>query len=311
MASRRAWRPPPTTRGPRRRRRVDSAPRRGPSSAAAVIAGSSNPTTRPKRTAASRKSPAASAASASASRAVASSRDSRPVRDGSGRDGWPGVVHRADDTRLARMCGRFTQERPASELAEIFAAEPLADELGPALQRRPDRRRARRRPARGAAGDHRVPLGPRPALVDRPQGRLADVQRPGRDDHHEPGLPRRLQAAPLPRPGRFVLRVEARGDGPPALPGRARRRAAAGAGRAVGRLEGPVDRAGPPHVHDRDDDAERGDGRPPRPDAGASSRRTPGSAGCDPDGRPSPASCWRCSSRPTRSRSASTPSTAT
>jgi putative SOS response-associated peptidase YedK len=29
------------------------------------------------------------------------------------------------------MCGRFSQERPASELAEIFAAEPLADELGP------------------------------------------------------------------------------------------------------------------------------------------------------------------------------------
>jgi putative SOS response-associated peptidase YedK len=28
------------------------------------------------------------------------------------------------------MCGRFTQERPASELAEIFSAEPLADELG-------------------------------------------------------------------------------------------------------------------------------------------------------------------------------------
>ena len=28
------------------------------------------------------------------------------------------------------MCGRFTQERPASELAEIFAAEPLIDELG-------------------------------------------------------------------------------------------------------------------------------------------------------------------------------------
>jgi putative SOS response-associated peptidase YedK len=28
------------------------------------------------------------------------------------------------------MCGRFAQERPASELAEIFAAEPLTDELG-------------------------------------------------------------------------------------------------------------------------------------------------------------------------------------
>jgi putative SOS response-associated peptidase YedK len=29
------------------------------------------------------------------------------------------------------MCGRFSQQRPASELAQIFAAEPLADELGP------------------------------------------------------------------------------------------------------------------------------------------------------------------------------------
>jgi putative SOS response-associated peptidase YedK len=28
------------------------------------------------------------------------------------------------------MCGRFSQQRPASELAEIFAAEPLVDELG-------------------------------------------------------------------------------------------------------------------------------------------------------------------------------------
>lgn len=35
-----------------------------------------------------------------------------------------------DDTRLGLMCGRFSQQRPASELAEIFAAEPLADELG-------------------------------------------------------------------------------------------------------------------------------------------------------------------------------------
>jgi putative SOS response-associated peptidase YedK len=28
------------------------------------------------------------------------------------------------------MCGRFTQQRPASELAEIFAAEPLVDDPG-------------------------------------------------------------------------------------------------------------------------------------------------------------------------------------
>jgi putative SOS response-associated peptidase YedK len=29
------------------------------------------------------------------------------------------------------MCGRFTQERPASDLADIFAAEPLVDDPGP------------------------------------------------------------------------------------------------------------------------------------------------------------------------------------
>jgi putative SOS response-associated peptidase YedK len=29
------------------------------------------------------------------------------------------------------MCGRFSQQRPASELAEIFAADPLGDELEP------------------------------------------------------------------------------------------------------------------------------------------------------------------------------------
>src|SRR3954466_8814638 len=28
------------------------------------------------------------------------------------------------------MCGRFTQQRPASELAEIFGAEPLAEDPG-------------------------------------------------------------------------------------------------------------------------------------------------------------------------------------
>ena len=28
------------------------------------------------------------------------------------------------------MCGRFTQQRPASELAEIFGAEPLMDDPG-------------------------------------------------------------------------------------------------------------------------------------------------------------------------------------
>jgi putative SOS response-associated peptidase YedK len=32
---------------------------------------------------------------------------------------------------LPIVCGRFSQQRPASDLAEIFAAEPLAEELGP------------------------------------------------------------------------------------------------------------------------------------------------------------------------------------
>ncbi|MGH2407237.1 MAG: SOS response-associated peptidase, partial [Candidatus Limnocylindrales bacterium] len=29
------------------------------------------------------------------------------------------------------MCGRFTQQRPAPELAELFKAEPLVEETGP------------------------------------------------------------------------------------------------------------------------------------------------------------------------------------
>jgi putative SOS response-associated peptidase YedK len=32
---------------------------------------------------------------------------------------------------LPVVCGRFSQQRPASELAEIFAAEPVGEELGP------------------------------------------------------------------------------------------------------------------------------------------------------------------------------------
>jgi putative SOS response-associated peptidase YedK len=37
---------------------------------------------------------------------------------------------RLDSTRVQGVCGRFVQERPASDLAEIFEAEPFADELG-------------------------------------------------------------------------------------------------------------------------------------------------------------------------------------
>ena len=97
-----------------------------------------------------------------------------------------------------RMCGRFTQQRPASELAEIFGAEPLADDPGGHYNVAPDGRGTRRRPARGPPRGHRLPLGADPALGDAGQGRLEHVQRPGRDADREPGLPRRLPAQALP-----------------------------------------------------------------------------------------------------------------
>ena len=98
----------------------------------------------------------------------------------------------------------------------------------------------------------------------------------------QPGLPRRVQAPPLPRPGRRVLRVEARRHGPPAVRDRPRRRPPARPRRPVGGLEGPGSdprRRHAAHVHDRHDDAERGHGRPPRPDAGRHPPTTPGTAG--------------------------------
>jgi putative SOS response-associated peptidase YedK len=39
--------------------------------------------------------------------------------------GWSGIGR--DSTRVHGVCGRFAQQRPASELAEIFGAEPLDD----------------------------------------------------------------------------------------------------------------------------------------------------------------------------------------
>ena len=82
-------------------------------------------------------------------------------------------------TRLRPVCGRFTQERPASELAEIFGAEPLADDPGRALQRGPDRRGDGRRPARRAARHHRLSLGPDPALGGRARRSARRCSTPG------------------------------------------------------------------------------------------------------------------------------------
>ena len=220
-----------------------------------------------------------------------------------------GVVHRPDDTRLAGMCGRFTQQRPASELAEIFGAEPLIDDPGERYNVAPTDEAAvvvQREDRRAVTG---LPLGPDPALGEGGQGRLAHVQRPGRDDHHQPGLPRRVRAQALPRPGRFVLRVEARGHGPPAVPGGPPRRRAARPRRACGR-------AGATRRPRRSGGRSRSSPRPrtrrwPTCTTGcrSSSTPTPGIAGSIRH-RPTPASSSACWSRTRTSSSMSTRSSA-
>ncbi len=232
------------------------------------MAGSSKPTTRWKWAPASAKSPEARRSPPRSSSVRATSRVSGPGRFGSG----PGVGGRASSI------GRTILDWP-----DVRTVHPAAAGIGAGrdlrgraarrrsrwpLQRRPDRRCPRRRAAGRAARADRLSLGPHPALGDRGPGRLEDDQRSGRDDHLEPGLPRRVRPQALPRPRRFVLRVEARRHGPAAVPDRPARRPAARACRAVGRLEGPGGRRRPAHLHDRDDHAERGDRGSARSDAG-------------------------------------------
>ena len=86
----------------------------------------------------------------------------------------------------------------------------------------------------------------------------------------EPGLPRRVRPQALPRPGRFVLRVEARGHRPAAVP--------RSSGATAGRSPSPAcGRAGSDPATDDvvrrtftivTTTPERRDRRPPRPDAG-------------------------------------------
>ena len=54
---------------------------------------------------------------------------SRSRAPGAGASAMGKAFHRADDTRWT-MCGRFSQQRPTSELAEIFGAEDLVDAPG-------------------------------------------------------------------------------------------------------------------------------------------------------------------------------------
>src|SRR4029079_1578008 len=106
-----------------------------PSSPAAVTSGSSKPTTRWYVASASPKSPASRRDAPGERGAAPASRLSGPVtcRSTAGGPPWGSSIAGTIQDRcvdLPIVCGRFSQERPASELAEIFAADPLAEELG-------------------------------------------------------------------------------------------------------------------------------------------------------------------------------------
>ena len=115
------------------------------------------------------------------------------------------------------MCGRFTQERPASELAEIFGAEPLVDEPGAQYNVAPTDEAlvVVQREERRAITAYRWGLIPHWATEAKVGSRMFNARAetlttsPAFRDPFEP------QA--LPRAGRFVLRVEARGHDPPAV----------------------------------------------------------------------------------------------
>ena len=209
---------------------------------------------------------------------MAASRLSRPVAPGSS-GGVGGGTSSIDPTILdlagcaddSRRSGR-PRSWPRSSAPSRSSTIPAGTTTSPRPTRRwsssSARNAGRSPPIAGASS----PTGPTEAKVG-----FADVQRPRGDDHHEPGVPRRVRAQALPRPGRFVLRMAARGQAPPPVPGRAARRTAARPGRPVGGLARPGDRDRPADVHDHHDHAERRARRPPRPDAGGDRRGRLGS----------------------------------
>ena len=141
------------------------------------------------------------------------------------------------------MCGRFTQERPASELAEIFGAEPLVDDPGGRYNVAPTDEAVVvvQRDERRAITAYRWGLIPHWATEAKVGSRMFNAR--AETLTTSPAFRDAFRRASLPRPGRFVLRVEAGGHGPPALPRGPRRRPPAGARGAVGGLAGPGDRA--------------------------------------------------------------------
>ena len=85
------------------------------------------------------------------------------------------------------MCGRFTQQRPTSEIAAIFEAEDLADDPGGRFNVAPTDEAAvvvQRDERRAVVA---LSLGPRAGAGRTTEERVEDVQRPGRDPRHRAG----------------------------------------------------------------------------------------------------------------------------
>ena len=209
------------------------------------------------------------------------------------------------------MCGRFTQQRPASELAEIFGAEPLVDDPGRPLQRRSDRRgrwssSSARSGARSTA--YRWGLIPHWATEAKVGSRMfnARAETITASPAFRDAFVRKRCLVPVDsfyewkREGtvRQPYRIVRRDGRPLAL-----------AGLWAG-WKDPATGDRPAHVHDRHDHAERGDRRPARPDAG---RPRGGCLGplARPGDRRIRASCSACWCRPTRWTSTSTRSSGT
>ncbi len=153
------------------------------------------------------------------------------------------------------MCGRFTQQRPASELAEIFAAEPLADELGARFNVAPTDEAyvVVQREERRAITAYRWGLVPHWSTDAKAGSRMfnARAETITTSPAFRAAFARRRCLVPVDsfyewkREGtvRQPYRV-VRADGRPLVL----------AGLWAGWMD-PADRDGAPHVHDRDDDA--------------------------------------------------------
>src|SRR5580693_7500064 len=113
-----------------------------------------------------------------------------------------GVAHvrsvrlRSQTSRVARGVRRPAGRRPGRAGGRLRR-----------LQRGADQADLRGDGPQGGARAPAAPLGPGAVLGQGRQGRLPDDQRPGRDGGGQARLPRRLLQAPLPDPGRRLLRM--------------------------------------------------------------------------------------------------------